>query len=75
MPNWPKTAVQIMNEISDANNLDWDTDANINVLTQFIEENFDPASFISHVQACAENDRLLCFGEVARPPGDNNPPF
>jgi hypothetical protein len=59
---WPKSAVEIVNEIDDEMQIGWDTDSNINILTGFIEEHCDPAEFAAFVRKCAESD--IANGQV-----------
>lgn len=54
---WPKSAVEIVNDIDDQMDIQWDTDSNICILTGFIEEHCDPAQFAAYVQRCAEDER------------------
>ena len=57
---WPKSAVEIVNEIDDQYAVGWDTDANINILTSFIEEHCDPAAFKRHVKRMAQEEAAEC---------------
>jgi hypothetical protein len=50
---WPKTAVEIINELDDHYDVGWDTDSNIALLTGFIEQHCDPALLESYVRAIA----------------------
>ncbi len=51
---WPKNAVEIVTEIDEAHGMNWDTESNISILLQFIEEHCDPESFREFVEKCAE---------------------
>jgi hypothetical protein len=65
MHAWPKTAVEIVNEIDGELNVQWDTDANICVLTGFIEQHCDPETFAAYVRAVALED-LRQIAEAAK---------
>lgn len=53
---WPKNAVEIVTEIDNDFHMEWDTDSNIAILCQFIEEHCDPGTFRAFVRYCAEVD-------------------
>lgn len=54
---WPKSAVEIVNKIDDEFHMHWDTDANICILTGFIEHHCNPLEFATYVRRCAEDER------------------
>jgi hypothetical protein len=56
MKCWSKEPVQIVNEIDNELGVEWDTDANIATLTQFIQENCDEAQFEAFVRKIAVED-------------------
>ena len=53
---WPKSAIEIVNEIDDEFEIYWDTDSNIAILTAFIEENCDPTKFEQFVSNIAKEE-------------------
>ena len=56
MKQWTKEPAQIINEIDEELGVDWDTDANIITLTQFIQENGDQDKFEAFVRKIAVED-------------------
>ena len=56
---WPKNLCEIVNEIDEEFQVGWDTDSNISILTNFIEEHCDPALFTAHVRRIAEEESAI----------------
>lgn len=55
MSKWKKSPVQIMNEIDNKYQIyRWDTDSNINILVEFVEQNCDPQKFKEFVEKIAK---------------------
>lgn len=59
---WKKPAARIVDDISEEFNLGWDTDSNIFLLIQWIEENCDPAAFERFVRAIAQEESQMQHG-------------
>ena len=53
---WTKSAVEIVTEIDERFEREWNTDANIALLVGFIEEKCNPADFEAYVRAVAEDE-------------------